>query len=144
MSFRQILVAVDEDPVSAHAARVGSDLARCLGAHLAFVHVVDPSGSALPDSSIPASESLTFRKQDGKRLLAGFRQNVDGTPMPLEFVEVGAPAAQIVRTAAEWPADLVVLGSHGRHGVSRALLGSVAEAVTRQAPCPVLVVRAGA
>lgn len=47
-----------------------------------------------------------------------------------------------VNAAKEWPADLIVIGSHGRGGVKRALLGSVAEGVMRHAPCPVLVVRA--
>jgi nucleotide-binding universal stress UspA family protein len=46
-----------------------------------------------------------------------------------------------VNAAKEWPADVIVIGSHGRAGVTRVLLGSVAEAVMRHAPCPVLVVR---
>jgi universal stress protein A len=54
---------------------------------------------------------------------------------------VGKPAAEIVNAAKEWPADVIVIGSHGRAGVTRVLLGSVAEAVMRHAPCPVLVVR---
>jgi len=49
-----------------------------------------------------------------------------------------------VKTAHEWPADLIVTGSHGRHGLGRVLLGSVAEAAIRHAPCSVLVVRAPA
>ncbi|MGE5112215.1 MAG: universal stress protein [Acidobacteriaceae bacterium] len=47
----------------------------------------------------------------------------------------------MVKAANEWPADLIVIGSHGRGGVERLLLGSVAESVTRHAACPVLVVR---
>jgi nucleotide-binding universal stress UspA family protein len=144
MSFQQILVAVDEDPVSAHAARIGLDLAKCLGAKLALVYVIDPSSAALPDTGIPPSELVSLRKQDAKRLLAGFRQNAASSDTPLEFVQVGTPATEIVRTATEWPADLVVIGSHGRRGLSRALLGSVAEAVMRHALCPVLIARASA
>ena len=48
----------------------------------------------------------------------------------------------ILQAASEWGADLIVIGSHGRDGLTRALLGSVAEGVMRQAPCPVLVVKA--
>ncbi|HST62809.1 MAG TPA: universal stress protein [Longimicrobium sp.] len=55
-------------------------------------------------------------------------------------VRTGAPAREAVAEAAEWPAELVVVGSHGRGGAARALLGSVAEAVVRDAPCSVLVV----
>ena len=65
-------------------------------------------------------------------------------PIPGEaakYVPVGDPVESIVATARAWPADLVVIGSHGRDGLGRVLLGSVAEGVTRHAPCPVLVVR---
>jgi nucleotide-binding universal stress UspA family protein len=55
-------------------------------------------------------------------------------------VRTGTPAREAVAEAAEWPAELVVVGSHGRGGAARALLGSVAEAVVRDAPCSVLVV----
>ncbi len=55
MSFQRILVAVDEEPVAAHAADVGLELARALGAKLAFIYVVDPYAAAAPDCGIPAS-----------------------------------------------------------------------------------------
>ncbi|WP_145723421.1 universal stress protein [Mesorhizobium tianshanense] len=54
------------------------------------------------------------------------------------------PADEIVKAAGEWPADLIVIGSHGRGGVQRALLGSVADGVIRHASCPILVIRAAA
>lgn len=56
----------------------------------------------------------------------------------------GEPAAEILKAAAEYPADLIVMGTHGRGGLSRLVLGSVAETVLRHAPCPVLTVRATA
>jgi nucleotide-binding universal stress UspA family protein len=81
-------------------------------------------------------------KRDGKRLLAGSRQRMaQDQPPPLEFMPVGKPALEIVKSAKEWPADVIVLGSHGRTGVARVFLGSVAEAVLRHAPCSVLVIR---
>jgi nucleotide-binding universal stress UspA family protein len=141
MSFQRILVAVDTEPIAAHAADVGVGLANAIGASLAFIHVVDPSAAVAPDSGVPASELMAQAEQDGKRLLAGFRQRASSTVAALEFVTVGKPATEIVKTAAEWSADLIVIGSHGRGGVSRALLGSVAEAVMRHAPCAVLVIR---
>ena len=56
-------------------------------------------------------------------------------------VEEGHPKSVIVESAAKWPADLILLGSHGRKGIDRFLLGSVSEAVARHAPCSVQVVR---
>ena len=76
-----------------------------------------------------------------KRLLSGFRDRLSLPPSALEFVQSGIPGPTIVQKAKEWPADLIVIASHGRFGVPRALLGSVAEEVIRNAPCPVLVVR---
>ena len=142
MSFRKILIAVDESAFAAHAADVGFELARSLGAEVALIHVVDVSAFASPEGGYPAGEIIALAEQDGRRLLAGFRQRVSIQPLPHEFIQVGKPATEIVEAAKDWPADLIVIGSHGRRGVERLLLGSVAEAVMRHGACPVLVVRA--
>jgi nucleotide-binding universal stress UspA family protein len=141
MSFRRILVAADESAFAARAADVALELARSLGAELAFMHVIDPSLVSAPESGIPAGQLIALAEQDGRRLLAAFSQRVSAQPPPLEFIHVGKPATEIVKAAKDWPADLIVIGSHGRGGVKRVLLGSVAETVMRQAACPVLVVR---
>src|SRR5574342_100387 len=115
MSFRKILVAVDESAFAARAADVGFDLARSLAAEVAIIHVVDPSVVAYaPEGGIPAGELVTLAQQDGKRLLAAFSQRAALQPPPLEFIHVGKPASEIVKAAREWPADLIVVGSHGR------------------------------
>jgi nucleotide-binding universal stress UspA family protein len=94
-----------------------------------------------PEGGYPAGELIALAEQDGKRLLAGFSQRASVQPPPLKFIQVGKPATEIVKAAQEWPADLIVIGSHGRGGVQRLLLGSVADGVMRHAKCPVLVVR---
>ena len=142
MNFQKILIAVDSGPVAAHAAEVGSELARSLGADVALIYAVDPTLAAAPESGIAANELVALAEQEGKRLLAGFRGRLALPASALEFVEVGQPASAIVNAAKAWPADIIVIGSHGRGGVRRALVGSVAEAVMRHAPCPVLVIRA--
>jgi nucleotide-binding universal stress UspA family protein len=144
VSFRKILIAVDESPIAAHAVDVGAQLATALGAQLALVSVVDPAQTIAPDCGVPAADLIALAEKDAKRLLAGFRHGAPQGNPPLEFVAVGKPAAEIVKTAKEWPADVIVIGSHGRHGLERALLGSVAEGVMRHAPCSVLVVRTSA
>jgi len=75
-------------------------------------------------------------------VIGEFRKRITKRLGVLEFTEVGNPASEIVKAAKDWPADLIVIGSHGRGGLTRALMGSVAEGVMRQAPCPVLVARA--
>jgi nucleotide-binding universal stress UspA family protein len=144
VSFRRVLLALDESPVAAHAADVGVNLAKALGAELALIYVVDPGQTVPPESGVPAPDLIALAEQDGKRLLADFRNRSLLQPPALEFIAVGKPATEIVRTAKEWPADVIVIGTHGRHGVERMFLGSVAEAVMRHAPCSVLVVRAAA
>ena len=139
MSFSRILIAVDSDPVAAHAADIGVELARSLGANVALIHVIDASPVYGADTGISPNELIAQAEQDGKRLLAGFRVLQASA---LEFVQAGTPATEIAKAAKQWPADLIVIGSHGRGGVQRVLLGSVAEGVMRHASCPVLVIRA--
>jgi nucleotide-binding universal stress UspA family protein len=140
VSFRKILIAVDEQPVSVRAGELGAELARSLGADVALVNVNDPGFAS--DTGIPPKELIAQAEQDSRRLLAGFHKRLALPASTLQFVQTGAPAAAIVKAAQEWPADLIVIASHGRTGVRRALLGSVAEGVMRNASCPVLVVRA--
>jgi nucleotide-binding universal stress UspA family protein len=144
MSVQRILVAVDGSPLAAHAADVGIELARLLSGELALIHVVDPVQNWAPESGVPAADLIKIAEQDGKRLLGEFSSRASLQAPPLEFVQIGKPAAEIVKAAKDWSASIIVIASHGRGGVSRLLLGSVAEGVMRHAPCPVLVVRARA
>jgi nucleotide-binding universal stress UspA family protein len=139
VSFRRILIGADGGTLAAHAAEVGIELAVSLGAAIAFVHVIDPALTQA--TGITPGDLIAADEQEGRRLIAGFSKLAPQTSSPLEFIHVGKPAAEIVKTAKQWPADLIVIGSHARHGIQRALLGSVAEAVLHRAPCPVLVIR---
>jgi universal stress protein A len=144
MNFRRILIAVDSGPVAVNAAEVGAELARALQAEMAFVNVVD-SSLCYPDPAdavVPTDELIALAKQEAKKLVSDFHQRLTPQSTALEFLLVGSPATEIVKAAKEWPADVIVIGSHGRRGLGRTLLGSVAERVMRHAPCPVLVVRA--
>lgn len=140
MSFRRILIAVDSTPLAVHAAELGIEFATALAAEIAFVHAIEPGLSQAP--GIAPRDLIAEAERDIRKLIAGFSQLLPQACSPLEFIHVGKPAHEIARTAKEWPADVVVIGSHGRQGIQRALLGSVAEAVMRHAPCPVLVIRA--
>ncbi|MFI5115663.1 MAG: universal stress protein [Terriglobales bacterium] len=142
MSFQRILIAVDNEPIAAHAAEIGVELACKLGAEIAFIHVVDPKALGAQEPGVCASELVALAQLDARRLVAAFRARLPSESSALEFVQLGRAAAEVVSAAKCWPADLIVIGSHGRGGIERALLGSVAEAVVRRAPCPVLVIKA--
>jgi nucleotide-binding universal stress UspA family protein len=140
--FHKILIALDDSPIAAHAVDVGVELGGLLKAEIALVHVV---GSPIPvgtDVGISAAEFIDIAKEEGRKLLDGVRQRLSLDTSVQKFLEYGDAAVEIVEAAKSWPADLVVIGSHGRGGLDRAILGSVAESVMRKAPCPVLVIRA--
>lgn len=139
MTIRKILIAVDGEPLAAHAAELGMELASALGGEIAFVHAIEPGLEQAP--GIAPVDLIVEAQREGSLLIDRLRRLAPQSPAALEFIHVGKPAHEIVRTAKSWPADLIVIGSHGRHGIKRALLGSVAEEVMRHAPCPVLVVR---
>ena len=142
MSFKNILIAVDESTFAAHAADLGLDLARQLDAGVAFITVVDPAVmSSASDSGISADRWLAMAQREAKDLLNAFTSRAATSPPPLMFVETGKPAAKIVEAARNWPADLIVMGTHGRNVVGEILLGSVARGVLHKAPCPVMVLR---
>ncbi|HLI62969.1 MAG TPA: universal stress protein [Terriglobales bacterium] len=142
MTFRRVLIAVDSEPVAAHAADVGIELARSLAAEIAFVHVVDPKNDSHPEGGVVASELAGRAQADARKLLAVFSGHLPGELKALEFVRTGEAATEIINTAKQWEADFIVIGTHGRCGIKRAILGSVAEKVMRHAPCPVVAVRA--
>ena len=142
MVFQKILIAVDSDPIAAHAADVGVELARLVGAEMAFVHVIDPALVNPADTALQPDAVVASAKEDARKMIDDFRKHLAQPSPAQEFVPIGIPHTEIVDAAKDWPADLIVVGSHGRGGVRRALLGSVADGVVRHAPCPVLVVRA--
>jgi nucleotide-binding universal stress UspA family protein len=130
MSFQRILIAVDDQPMSLRAAELGTELGRALDAEIALINVVD------------VRAEFDRSELQSKTFLSGLRERLSLPATAHDFVQIGIPAPSIVETAKEWSADVIVIASHGRAGVSRALFGSVAEEVMRNAPCPVLVVRA--
>jgi nucleotide-binding universal stress UspA family protein len=144
MSFRNILIAVDDSPLAAEAAKVGVQLAESLGAAVGFINVFDPSVGPGAIWGLPADRTAQMSEQAGKDLIATFRNRTAVPSGVREWIEPGMPASKIVEVAKKWPADLVVVGSHGRGNVGGFLLGSVSQAVLHHAPCAVLVVRSEA
>ena len=99
------------------------------------------SGGRLP--SDPLAEPTTIRRDYEEETLEHLRQLVPSTFTGSWQAQIGIgdPADAIVQAAADLPADLIVMGTHGRTGLQHVLLGSVAEKVVRHASCPVLTVR---
>ena len=142
-SITRVLVAMDQGPLAARALDVGAQIAAACGAEVALVHVIDPHLFMGTEAGVAASALRADFERDGRALLAGAAEHVEqvtGLPAAFQFLEYGRPAHEIVRVSGEWMADLVVLGTHGRSAVSRALLGSTSEGVLCHGHRPVLIV----
>jgi nucleotide-binding universal stress UspA family protein len=145
--YSRILMAVDGSPTSDHALKHAIGLAKGLSAALRVVHVVDMGVLPLgPELAIDIGAVMKTRRAAGEQVIQMARETCRAAGMEAEMrlVETGTPAQRIATViadeAAAWPADLVVAGTHGRTGVQRRLLGSVAEGIARVSPLPVLLV----
>jgi nucleotide-binding universal stress UspA family protein len=139
MPFQRLLVAIDGSEFAAHALEVASSLAAALDAHIGLVHVIDPKLVA-GETGVPADQLWAVWRRDGHGLLDTAASALPAQPPAWKFLRKGAPWKEIIASAREWPADLLVVGTHGRSGLTRLLLGSTAEEVVRHGPCPVVVV----
>lgn len=114
------------------------------GLRLTLLHVVPPNDPGhLPGVSVEKSpDDKDYPVAVAEKFLSGFVEEAEGKGVEAESVAaVGEPSREIVRCAEENDVDHTVMGSHGRTGATRVLLGSVAENVTRRSPTPVTVVR---
>lgn len=140
--YRHILLAVDFTPEAATIAARASELAHRYGAQLSMAHVVE----FLPPINLAGEPVAAEWLLDEQMLLQGAEQRLQqfaeahGLAAVARHVVLGSTRHEILRLAVEQSVDMIVIGSHGRHGLSR-LLGSTARAVLNDAPCDVLAVR---
>jgi nucleotide-binding universal stress UspA family protein len=140
-SIQTVLHATDFSPCSDFALQVAGALARDYGARLVILHVGSVPLQHLGGAqSVPPSEAELGRDDLENQLRQRLVPNLTkGPEYRLEYAE--SASDEILRIADEIRCDLIVLGTHGRTGVSRLLMGSVAEQIVRRAKCPVLTVR---
>lgn len=140
LSIRTILVPTDFSASAEHALHVAHSLARDHGAKLVLITSPLPPPTPLPnivyDPGVESVGNTAHVKQELARLAATI------TDLPVETQVIGGPPGPgIVQSAQGWNADLIVMGTHGRTGLARLLMGSVAEHVVRHATCPVLTIK---
>jgi nucleotide-binding universal stress UspA family protein len=145
--FKHILLATDGSPASAHAAKLAVNMARIHGAKLTAVYVMD----MYPYLGIGESNPYGFQAymSAAQKHAAAAHTEVEmlcthgGAPVPLEVraIENTTASVGIVQTAKDEDADLIVMGSHGRSGIARLMLGSVSNKVVAESLIPVLITR---
>jgi nucleotide-binding universal stress UspA family protein len=145
--FKHIVIATDGSPASEHAAQLAVGLARTHSSKLTAVYVVDP----YPYLGLGEVNTLGFQSYTSAAQAQAAQAHAaiesmckqGGQPVALEvqLVEDVAAASGIVQAASDLGADLIVVGSHGRSGIARLMLGSVSTKVVAESHVPVLIAR---
>ena len=138
MNAKKILCATDFSSASEEALRYAEALARDTGAKLLIVHVEEPP---LPYGT---GELFLGTSAEMTPLVEETLEGVKPSDPAIEYEHrmlMGDAASEIVRLATEEEVDMIVVGSHGRTGLGRMLMGSVAEVVVRRATCPVIAIK---
>lgn len=148
--FKSILVATDGSELADKALDAALELARHTGAHVGIVTATDPVSSGIGSGGFGAIDAgpILARLEEAysiqaANLLAAASHRAKAAGITLETLHLPRrrPADAIIETAAEKGSDLIVMGSHGRRGIDRLLLGSQAAEVLARAAIPVLVVK---
>lgn len=144
LTIQNILVPTDFSDHSIVVLRYAIRFAGQVGARITLLHVIKPA-LATPEGGVwcPNTESADQIAQAAERAVARICEQENLRPGILKqtLVWTGAPPEIIAETARDEHSDLIIIATHGRTGLAHALLGSSAEKIIRQAPCPVLVVR---
>jgi nucleotide-binding universal stress UspA family protein len=139
LPIHTILHPTDFSEASGYAFQLACALTRDYGARLVVLHVVEPPLPIYAEGAVIIPPAMSETKAATQKLQS--IQAPTGNVRVEHRLLEGVADVEILRTAEEIKADLIVMGTHGRMGLVRLLMGSVAESVSRKAPCPVLTVR---
>jgi nucleotide-binding universal stress UspA family protein len=145
--YQNILVPVDGSAPSSRGLDEAIKLASALHSRIRLLHIVNELVVLTPEVAATAlTDVLHILRTQGEEILQSAEDAVRKGGVPVDDVLLeamgGRAGDHVVQKAQEWPADLIVCGTHGRRGLRRALLGSDAEYIVRQSTVPVLLVRA--
>jgi len=145
--YQRVLAPIDGSPTSDLGLEEAIALARLTGGSIRLVHILDELVfvTGFEPGATYTNIVLPRLRQRSERILAADRERVAAAAVAVETMTIESfarrPSDVIVEQAALWPADVIVIGTHGRRGVDRMVLGSDAEQVVRMAAVPVLLVR---
>jgi nucleotide-binding universal stress UspA family protein len=148
--YDRILVPVDGSPTSNVGLKEAIRLAQLTRGRLRLLHIIDVLSLAIAAEGyvLSSGELMESLRKNGEALVANAARTVEASGVPVETSLVdnlsGRVADLVAEDVAGWKADIVVLGTHGRRGIGRVLLGSDAEQIVRTSAVPVLLVRGAA
>jgi nucleotide-binding universal stress UspA family protein len=138
----KILVGIDDSKFSGDVSRAIVTQFRTEHTEVRVLHVLQPSAPAPPQMAPGYAPELDDQKKPARELVERIANELHAAGFKVDpTVEVGDIREKIIDCASDWGADLIVVGSHGRSGIQRFLLGSLAEFVARHAKCSVEIVR---
>ncbi len=141
LQIRHLLVAHDFSETAQHALSLALDLAESLGAKVTVMHAFELPVYGFPEGPAMTSDFAGEIERAARVALQGVVARARRKGVEMDAVlRQGAAWSEIDEVAKESGVDIIVIGTRGRRGIARALLGSVAEKVVRTAPCPVLTV----
>jgi len=144
MDYQKILIAVDDSAHSMKAARAGFAMAHHLRAVIGLVFVINKSNEVFnTELGITTEQSKTVLLKEAETTLDQYIKMYDGIEEVFRFMPEGFPEKEILNTANEWKADIIVMGTHCRTGLSRMLSGSLTDYIVRHAEIPILIVPPG-
>ncbi len=138
--FERILVATDGSEKNQPAVRKGLEIARRCGSAMYAIYVIDETPLTSAQAEVSTADVYMQLKDEGERSVAQVKQIADGVKVETRILS-GRPALVITEFALRNKVDLIVVGSQGKTGLERLLLGSIAESIIRLADCMVLVVK---
>ena len=138
-NMKKILIAVDNDPTSEKIALNGFQLASQLNAEIALLSVVDLT-MLITEGAVTPKEFADITINDYKKNQQMLIDTVFKDYKVCTFVEEGIPHEVILKVAQEWDANIIVLGTHGRTGISHLIMGSVAEKIVRHSEIPAFII----
>ncbi len=146
--YQRILVPIDGSPTSTQGLDEAIRLARVTGGRIRLLHVLDQLifATGFETGATYLNDVLPLLREDGERILGTGRERAQASGIAVDTLQSECFATRtsdvVCAEATAWNADLIVIGTHGRRGVSHVLLGSDAEQVVRNAHIPVLLIRA--
>lgn len=150
MAIQKILIAVDDSRYADHAAEFGFEMARLCNAEVGLVNIIEPiimpagsdsiTGISTEVSMVDESEMVRIQKEAAENTVRRIQSQYAEKIKITNFTEYGLTADGILKCSAEFGADMIVIGTHGRTGIDRLFMGSIAENVVRHSKVPVLVV----
>jgi len=141
MKIKNVLLPVEDTELCKKTCAIAGGIAKAFGSEIMILHVIDEANLNRKDIVSEEYEALKKNLEErGKKAIRYAEKMLKGKNLKFKSVmKLGIPHEEIIKTAKEERADLIIIGSHGRHGLRKILEGSVTEKTVDSAPCPVLV-----